>query len=56
MEQIPAPIVSTPTDKEKIEKILDSKSFDIKSNKKNIFEIKISKNINYLILEGKYKG
>ena len=56
MEQIPAPIVSTPRDKENIEKILDSKSFDIKSNKKNIFEIKILKNINYLILEGKYKG
>ena len=50
MEQVPAPIIVTPMENEKI---LETKTFNIESNKKNLFEIKISKSINQIILEGK---
>ena len=50
MEQVPAPIIVTPMEKEKI---LETKTFNIESNKKNLFEIKLSKSINQIILEGK---
>ena len=55
MESIPAPIISTPS-KEDEEKILESKAFEFESNKKNIIEIKLIKNINKITLEGKYKN
>ena len=54
MEQIPAPIISTPSEEE--EKILDSKDFELESDKKNNFKIKISKNISKMIIEGKNKN
>ena len=54
MEQIPAPIISTPSEEE--EKILDSKDFELESDKKNNFKIKISKNISKIIIEGKNKN
>ena len=54
MEQIPAPIISTPSEEE--EKILDSKDFELESDKKNNFKIKISKNISEIIIEGKNKN
>ena len=53
MEQIPAPIIKTPMEKENI---LESKTFDIESNKKTIFEIKICKYISQITLEGKDKN
>ena len=54
MEQIPAPIISTPYEEE--EKILDSKDFELESDKKNNFKMKISKNISKIIIEGKNKN
>ena len=54
MEQIPAPIISTPSEEE--EKILDSKDFELESDKKNNFKIKISKNISKIIIEGTNKN
>jgi len=54
MEQIPAPIISTPSEEE--EKILDSKDFELESDKKNNFKMKISKNISKIIIEGKNKN
>ena len=53
MEVMPAQIFITPMEQETT---LESKIFDIKSNKMNNFEIKISRNINHLIFEGKYKN
>ena len=53
MEQIPAPLMSTPLEED--EKILDSKVFELESNKKNKIDIKISKNITKITIEGKYK-
>ena len=50
---MPAPNFITPSEQETI---LETKNFDIKSNKMNNFEIKISRNINHLIFEGKYKN
>ena len=54
MEQIPAPIISTPIEEE--EKILESKIFELESDKINKIEIKISKGISKITLEGKYKN
>ena len=54
MEQIPAPILSTPIEEE--EKILESKTFELESDKKNKIEIKISKSISKITLEGKDKN
>ena len=53
MEVMPAQIFIAPSEQEST---LESKNFDIKSNKMNNFEIKISRNINHLTFEGKYKN
>ena len=54
MEQIPTPTILTPSKEE--EKIIESKTFQLESNKKNIIEIKLIKNISKITIEGKYKN
>ena len=54
MEQIPAPLIFTPL--EENEKILDSKIFELESNKKNKIDIKVCKNPTKITIEGKYKN
>ena len=54
MEQVPAPTIQTPSKEE--EKIIESKTFQLESNKKNIIEIKLIKNISKITIEGKYKN
>ena len=53
MEVKPAPIVTNQLEKKIIFK---SRNYDILSNKNHNIEIKISKNVNNLIFEGKYKN
>lgn len=55
MEFIPAPVYITPKEEEKEEKILNTKTFEIESNKKNKYEIKLSKAETKIIIEGKQK-
>ena len=50
MEDIPAPILATSSE---IEKILSSNTFKIESDKKNIFEITLSRTLTKIIFEGK---
>ena len=50
MEQIAAPIIETPILESS--KPIESKTFEIKSNKNNIFEITIYNNIKYIKLKG----
>ena len=50
MEDIPAPILITPSENEKI---LSSNTFKIESDKKNAFEITISRTLTKIVLEGK---
>ena len=54
MEQIAAPTILTPSKEE--EKIIESETFQSESNKKNIIEIKLIKNISKITIEGKYKN
>ena len=54
MDEILSPI--TPNPKEDNEKILESENLEIKSDKNNNFEIKISKSLTKIIIEGKHKN
>ena len=51
MEFIPAPVYITPKEEEKEEKILNTKTFEIESNKNNKYEIKLSKTETKIIIE-----
>ena len=54
MDEILSPI--TPSSKEDNEKILDSQTFEIESDKNKKIEIKILKKITNIIFEAKYKS
>ena len=54
MDEILSPI--TPNPKEDNEKILESETLEIESDKNNKIEIKISKSLTKIIIEGKHKN